>query len=298
MDSTFLMVCGVLAVLALALLIAWLGQKAIQRVRFWQDETKKVQAGGYVPPRPNFIHALLMRSFCICFGFIEVGPIKIIGKERMPKKGPTIIAPFHMDAGDASIVSHLLGIRPMYYLIRTTEVQGWRGYMAAATGAIAVDEETQEGRSKAFKAAINALANGGPNVCMVIFPQGQLVPDQVVRRLDFKSGTMAIAKIAARKRKEPIWIVPVGTYYKTDPQNSTMFQRLIESMGFSKFRNLFAQKNYGAVAIVGKPFKVSHQAANLDDVLKGITLADDAEKATDMYVERLRILQKAVRKRI
>jgi len=203
-----------------------------RRAKFWSEEAVKVSKGGYVPPAPTYLHAVITRFLCITFGFLEVGPIKIVGKRRLPDKGPTIIAPLHVDAGDASIVSALLGIKPMYYLIRTTEVIGWRGYLAAMTGAIAVDEESQEGRSKAFKAAIEALVNGGPNVCMVIFPQGEIIANEVVRRHDFKSGTMSLARIAARKRKEPIWIVPVGIHYKSDPQQGTLFQLLVERLGF------------------------------------------------------------------
>ncbi len=267
------------------------------RIKYWAPHVEKVQAGGYVPPAPYFLTALLMRSLCIILGFFEVGPIRIIGRSRLPKSGPTIIAPFHVDAGDGSIISALLGIRPMYYLIRTTEVIGFRGWIATLTGAIAVDEESQEGRSKAFKAAISALAGGGPDVTMIIFPQGQLVPDEEVRRSDFKSGTMAIAKLAARKRKEPIWIVPIGMHYKTDPRDATLFQKAVQALGFKKFRNLFGHQNYGAYAIVGKPFKVTPKAADLDEIAKGLTLQDDADKATDSYVQRLMILQKAAKKR-
>ena len=185
----------------------------------------------------------------------------------------------------------------MNYLIRTTEVVGWRGWLGAMTGAIAVDEETQEGRSRAFKATTSALANGGPNACMVIFPQGELVPDEKVRRHDFKSGTMAIARLAARKRKEPIWIVPVGIHYKTDPHEATLFQRFVESLGFKKFRNLFGHKNYGAFAVVGRPFQVTPKVTDLDIVVRALTLEDDAEKATDTYVRRLKILQRAAKER-
>ncbi|MBX9669814.1 MAG: hypothetical protein K2X93_19475 [Candidatus Obscuribacterales bacterium] len=160
-----------------------------------------------------------------------------------------------------------------------------------------MDEESQEGRSKALKAAIRALCEGGPDVCMIIFPQGQLTPDEQVRRSDFKSGTMAIAKLAARKRKEPIWIVPVGMHYKTDPRGSTLFQKTLQGLGFARFRNWFGQQNYGAYAVVGKPFKVSPKAADLDEVMRGLTLEDEADRATDTYVKRLRILQKAARKR-
>jgi 1-acyl-sn-glycerol-3-phosphate acyltransferase len=265
------------------------------RKAFWAPHVVKVREGGYVSPPPYILTELLMRSFCILLGFFEVGPIRIVGRHRLPKSGPMIIAPVHIDAGDASIVSALLGIRPMYYLIRTTEVQGWRGWIATMTGAIAVDEESQEGRTKAFKATISALNNGGPNACMIIFPQGQLVPDQEIRRDDFKSGTMLIAKMVARKRKEPVWIVPIGVHYRIDPNESTLFQKCVQGLGFKKFRSLFGQQNYGAFAVVGKPFKVTPKTADLEEVAKGLSLVDDADKATDAYVKRLEILQKAAR---
>jgi 1-acyl-sn-glycerol-3-phosphate acyltransferase len=272
-----------------------IGGLVVWRANFWGPEVKKVQAGGYVPPPPYFLTALMMRVFCVVLGFLEVGPIRISGRHRLPKRGPMIIAPFHIDAGDASIVSSLLHVRPMYYLIRTTEVQGWRGWIATMTGAIAVDEESQEGRTKGFKATIAALNAGGPDVCMVIFPQGQLVPDQETRRADFKSGTMLIAKMVARKRKEPVWIVPVGVHYKKDPRQATLFQRCVQALGFKKFRNLFGAQNYGAHAIVGKPFKVTPKSADLEEIAKGLSAHDDADRATDMYVQRLQILQKTAK---
>jgi 1-acyl-sn-glycerol-3-phosphate acyltransferase len=296
LSDNLITVIAVAIVVGLTLVVALL-QLIRSRIKYWAPHVQKVQGGGYVPPQPYFLTALLMRTLCIILGFLEVGPIKILGKNRLPVSGPTIIAPFHVDAGDGSIISSMLGIRSMYYMIRTTEVVGFRGWIATLTGAIAVDEESQEGRSKAFKAAISALANGGPNACMIIFPQGQLVPDEEVRRSDFKSGTMAIAKLAARKRKEPIWIVPVGMHYRTDPQEATLFQKTVHRLGFKKFRNLFGHQNYGAYAIIGKPFKVSPKAADLDEIARGLTLHDDADKATDGYVQRLIILQKAAKKR-
>jgi 1-acyl-sn-glycerol-3-phosphate acyltransferase len=265
-------------------------------IKYWSPEVIKVREGGYIPPTPRYYHGMLMRFVCLALGFLEVGPIKIIGRHRVPEEGPMIIAPFHIDAGDASIISALLGIRPMYYLIRTTEVVGLRGWVGAMTGAIAVDEESQEGRTRAFKATVSALSKGGP-VCMVIFPQGQLVPDEETRREDFKSGTMLIAKLAARKRKEPIWIVPIGLHYRTDPKESTMFQRIVQGLGFKKFRNLFGHQNYGAFAVVGKPFKVTPRTADLDEITRGLSLADDADQATDMYVRRLELLQGAAKRR-
>lgn len=285
------------ASILLAFFILVCAQLIKSRFDYWAPHVVKVQQGGYVPPAPYFLTALFMRFLCIILGFLEVGPIKILGKHRLPQKGPTIIAPFHIDAGDGSIVSALLGVKPMYYMIRTTEVEGVRGWLGTLTGAIAVDEESQEGRSKAFKAAISALTNGGPNVCMVIFPQGQLVPDQEVRREDFKSGTMAIAKLAARKRKEPIWIVPIGMHYRKDKSQSTLFQKLIQGIGFKYFRNHFGTQNYGAYAVVGRPFKVTPKTADLEELARGLSLDDDADKATDAYVQRLLILQKAAKNR-
>ncbi|MCC6978142.1 MAG: 1-acyl-sn-glycerol-3-phosphate acyltransferase [Candidatus Melainabacteria bacterium] len=289
MQEVFVFICLALSV--------WLISCAVEaRSTFWAAEVLKVRDGGYVPPAPYFLTNLLCRAVCFTLGFLEVGPIKIVGKERLPKNGPRIIAPFHIDAGDASIVSALIGISPMYYLIRTTEVLGYRGWIATMTGAIAVDEETQEGRTRAFKAAVTALSSGGPNAQLVIFPQGQLVPDEVIRRHEFKSGTMAIAKLCARKRKEPIWIVPLGVHYKTDPKEATLFQKIVQGLGFKKFRNLFGHQNYGAVAVVGRPFQVTPKTAQVEDIARGIALDDDAEKATDMYVQRLSLLQRSAKK--
>jgi len=290
--TTILIAVGTVLVIAIALTFL-----VKSRIKYWAPHVAKVQQGGYVPPAPYFLTALLMRFFCIILGFLEVGPIRIIGRNRLPESGPTIIAPMHIDAGDGSIISALLGVKPMYYLIRTTEVVGLRGWLATLTGGIAVDEETQEGRSKAFKAAISALASGGPNACMLIFPQGMLVPGEEIRRADFKAGTMAIAKLAARKRKEPIWIVPIAMHYRTDPTESTLFQKIVQGLGFKKFRNLFGQQNYGAYAVVGRPFKVTPKTADLEELAKNLSLDDDADKATDAYVQRLLILQKAAKKR-
>ncbi len=289
MQEVFIFIC-------LALLLWLISCSVDARIQFWAAEVKKVREGGYVPPEPYILTSLLSRFVCFNLGFLEVGPIKIVGKDRLPAHGPRIIAPFHIDAGDASIVSALIGITPMYYLIRTTEVLGYRGWIATMTGAIAVDEESQEGRTRAFKAAVSALSAGGPNAQLVIFPQGQLVPDEVTRRHEFKSGTMAIAKISARRRKEPIWIVPVGVHYKTDPAEATIFQKAVQGLGFKKFRNLFGHQNYGAFAVVGRPFKVTPKTADLDEIKRGLALEDDAEKATDMYVKRLELLQKSAKK--
>lgn len=72
--------------------------------------------------------------------------------------------------------------------------------------------------------------------------------------------------------------------------------RAIERLGFSKFRNLFGHKNYGAYAIVGRPFQVTPKLRDLNQISGVQTLDDDAEKATDTFVERLKILQKAAAK--
>ncbi|MBA3859352.1 MAG: hypothetical protein C0507_20805, partial [Cyanobacteria bacterium PR.3.49] len=77
---------------------------------------------------------------------------------------------------------------------------------------------------------------------------------------------------------------------------STLFQKIVQGLGFKKFRNLFGHQNYGAFAVVGRPFMVFPKAAQLEDIARGIALDDDAEKATDMYVQRLALLQRSAKK--
>lgn len=84
-------------------------------------------------------------------------------------------------------------------------------------------------------------------------------------------------------------------HYRTEAHEATLFHKWINALGYKKFRNLFGHQNYGAYAVVGKPFKVAPKAADLEEVQKGLVLADDADKATDTYVQRLQILQKAAK---
>ncbi|MBX9669813.1 MAG: hypothetical protein K2X93_19470 [Candidatus Obscuribacterales bacterium] len=129
------MLTTVTIVLALMVTFFLVGccQLALARAQYWAPHVALVREGGYVPPQPSIMTALLMRAVCILLGFLEVGPIRISGRNRVPEHGPMIIAPFHIDTGDGSIISAMLGIKPMYYMIRTTEVVGLRGWMATLT---------------------------------------------------------------------------------------------------------------------------------------------------------------------
>lgn len=95
---------------------------------------------------------------------------------------------------------------------------------------------------------------------------------------------------------ESLYAFKIARYWRIR-SIADLYRQLIQSLGLKRFRNFFGHQNYGAYAIVGRPFKVMPKTADLADVLKGLSADDDADKATDMYVERLQILQKAAKRK-
>lgn len=253
---------------------------------------QQVQAGGFVPPKFGLLGKTVMFLFCSIFGFSEVGPTTVLGRNRIPTSGIRIIAPFHAGPGDGAVVYWATLIPFFWYLIRTTEVRGWRGWIATLTGAIAVEEESERGRSAGFKATISALVNDSSDACLLIFPQGKIVEDEVVRRTDFEAGLIGLAQIVAKKKKAPVWIIPVGVHYKRDPKRATMLHKMLSRLGIKKFRNLFGRQNYGAVAVIGRPIAVTPQPAGTADLARGICLPADRNAALECYVTRLARIQK------
>lgn len=64
------------------------------------------------------------------------------------------------------------------------------------------------------------------------------------------------------------------------------------TMLLKRFRILFGQQYYGAVAVIGDPLKVTPGPAYPDEIARGIALPDDSGAAMDAYVEQLSIVQK------
>jgi hypothetical protein len=179
-------------------------------------------------------------------------------------------------------------------MIRTTEMNGWRGWVGARTGALAIEEESDRGRSAGFKAAVEAVVRAEGPRFTIVFAQGELVQTEHIKRATFKEGFYGLARIASKKLKQPIYVQEMVIHYKRDPKHSTLFQRISRWLGFEHFRNLFGYRNYGGVAVIGRPMIVDSNG--LIPTEDPRLLPKDSTRALDIAVGRMRVLQKVALK--
>jgi 1-acyl-sn-glycerol-3-phosphate acyltransferase len=266
----------VLAVLAVALIAL------VARVRFWAKEGAKLQISGYLPPKPSWFANTVYTGLCRLVAFLFIGPVKIIGKKNGKYNGRLMIASNHQYQFDFSMVSRAVPVG-MHYMTVTSELKGIRGVLGAWTGAFGVDPTVPGGAEAAIQGSVTIMVRD-PNSRMLIFPQGKLVKDNVLRPEEFKTGAVRIAKQAADKIDgQPLAILPLGVVYKRDPKDASFVHRLLRKVGLKGFRRAFGYANYGATVVVGEPIPVSslpsdpHEATELLRV-KIQALVDEAAR--------------------
>lgn len=83
-------------------------------------------------------------------------------------------------------------------------------------------------------AACILLSLSGGDPALAIAPQGALLPDNVLRKEEFRAGAVRVARAAAAASGEPVLIVPVAIYYKRDLKDRHWTHRFLK-----RFRSLF-----------------------------------------------------------
>ncbi|MBU6451132.1 MAG: 1-acyl-sn-glycerol-3-phosphate acyltransferase [Cyanobacteria bacterium REEB67] len=137
--------------------------------------------------------------------YVQVGRIRIVGKENLTAPGRIIFCPNHSSMFDAPVVFSIMKRMPRY-MTAYEEMRGLWGLKAVAMGAFgcfAVDRS--KGRT-VIDPAIKVLVEGSP---LVIFPEGKISGSGTY--LPFKKGSAVIALNAYERieRKDRVGIVPV-----------------------------------------------------------------------------------------
>ncbi len=159
---------------------------------------------------------------------------KIIeGKEYLNiVDGPMIIAPTHRSRWDGLILTFAIGRRvtnrDCRFMVTTPEMKGLQGWFLKRLGCFSINQKSPSLFSLRY--AIELIFSKNQ---LVIFPEGKITKNN--KKLKLKQGLFRLAKLA-RKKGEPIKIVPIGIAYDNIKP---------------KFRDRFA-------ICIGKPF-------NLDD---------------------------------
>ena len=146
--------------------------------------------------------------------------------------GPLIIAPTHRSRWDGLILTFAIGRRvtnrDCRFMVTTPEMKGLQGWFLKRLGCFSINQQSPSLVSLRYAVELIFSKNQ-----LVIFPEGKITKNS--RKLKLKQGLFRLAKLA-RKKGEPIKIVPVGIAYENEKP---------------KFRDRFA-------ICIGKPF-------NLDD---------------------------------
>jgi 1-acyl-sn-glycerol-3-phosphate acyltransferase len=245
----------------------------LARISFWKAQGVKVLEPGYVPPLPGWFARFMRMTLGKLFVFLYIGRLRIYGKQHLKYSGRLIATPNHQTERDAVLMTFLMGMRHTRYFIAKTQSEGFRAPLIAWTGGITVEHATRRGPLLALMAAIGALQKE-QGTDFIIFPQGKLVKDNVLKRAEFFSGVTVMGEKVAPDSEKTLAYLPIAIWYDRDPRHATLLHRTVRCFGLKNFRNFFGEVVYGAVVFVGEPIPVN-------------CLPADREKAMDALFEQI-----------
>ena len=244
---------------------------------FWIYQGKKLQETGYMPPPSSKFARWFYKRACHVFAFLFVGPVKVIGRENALFDGRGLVLPNHQFAMDFAVVGLAT---PFSYrqVAKAKEVDGLvRGSLAAWIGTVGVQVEggkAQDGGSNTVIETGKEILVHSHGARLLLFPQGMLVWDNVLRPKEFRTGATRIVQAAmAEIGKDPIYVLPIAVHYKRDPKDATRLTKILHAVGLKAFRRwkdyeLIKNEDgsrtkkprnyttYGATAVIGKPIDV------------------------------------------
>jgi 1-acyl-sn-glycerol-3-phosphate acyltransferase len=232
------------------------------RVRFWVLEGKKMQTAGYLPPEPTWFGRTFYKVVChVGFRFAG-GPITVIGRENADYDGPLAIAPNHQHGLDFAAIRVAM---PWAYrqIGALKEVIRFPGMAAICAWVGTFTVPVQAGKAKTGgQAAIDACAR---YLCqrrrnkLLMFPQGKLVFDNVLRPEDFRTGAvraLQAAHLLISDGYAPAFL-PVAIYYHPTSTSATRFRRTINWLWRKLLPGYGSGPVYGATVVIGKPILIT-----------------------------------------
>jgi len=189
----------------------------------------------------------------------------------------------HQTERDAVLMPYLMSRRQSRFFIAKTQSLGWRAPLVAFTGGIIVEHDSKRGPVIALTTAVKVMV-AEPESDFIIFPQGKLVPDNVLLREDFFSGLYVIGAKVARSGDENLDYMPAGIYYDRNPAHATFVHRLLNMLGFKNFRRFYGEVIYGAVIVIGEPIphaSLPRDSTAATDVLFAAVVKASAEAAAE-----------------
>lgn len=274
-----------LIIVSLVLLILALGAGMAYWYSFWKPHALKFSRSGYVPPPTSIFGRFTFAFFCYLLTFLTVGRVKVIGRKRLPRGGHLIFAANHQLPVDFAMVRRG-SFRHFRMLTSSDELKGFFGVISAFVGVISVSTRVKGDGALAESACVDVVSS--PGGALGIFPQGALLPDNNLRKEEFRPGVVRMIKAAQERLgysdraltsmlggASVARIVPMAIYYRHDPVHADWTHRVFGSLR-SKFLGMRNPRHWDPI------FKQS---------LEGLPAGEAAE------IERLREEKLAAYKR-
>ena len=258
---------------------------------FWKKHAVKFVDSGYTPPRAGLLSELCFAAACRFVTFMTVGKVLVYRRRKVPTDGRIIFAANHQLPCDFAMVRAASG-RHFRMLTASGELGGLFGVLSAWFGVISVAFKQKSDGAAAEQACVNAVAE--LNGAIGIFPQGALLPENVLKKTEFRPGCVRMAAKASALSGEDVLIVPIAIHYIRDSAKADWTHRFLKGfrsrflgmrnprhwdadfkidetqLGESERAELLARReaklkeyrrskvtNYGGVVVVGNPIPAS-----------------------------------------
>ncbi len=275
MSSELTLPAIVLALIAL-FLVAW--RYVIPGIKRLREYSRMVSTCGYLAPPPTPRAFKWGMRLAKLLAFIQVGRIKIIGRENIDKvDGPYIVTPNHPHWADAVTMPIMMN-RPARYMAAQdvfTFAGGLGGLLVAPLGAFAADLNQGKG-GPARKAAVEVLTSGQK---LVMFPEGFAYLDGHLG--EFKKGAIRIAREASQQLGKMTYIIPVNLRYGRYP--GSWIRRLPPPVEYLLVFLMFVVFRRGLTMVVGEPIPIDK-------------FSSDDKEATEQLKQAIVALDPALRK--
>jgi 1-acyl-sn-glycerol-3-phosphate acyltransferase len=238
-----------------SLVVAW-------RTAYWYVQGFRLQTIGYIPPGPSTLERIIYVRLCRGILRLALGPIKFIGSENAHYEGRLAVTPNHQHGFDF-LVARVAVPFAFRQIGAAKEVKGWRSGLAAFAGTFAVP--VMGGKATDHNAGELVILNcakmlvQSPRRRMLMFVQGKLVYDNVLRPEDFRTGNIRMLHKVHELTNEDPADLPIAIHYweRCDCLKPTLFRRSMVWLFTKLFPDYGSGPKYGATVVIGKPIPLS-----------------------------------------